>query len=131
MGRSTTRIQNLTKVTSVADDDVIPIGPASGDRAKGVVFSTFLTQLGGSTNIVEVTGNYAVTVTDDYVAVTGDPTSLTTLPLLADKAVTIKAIFGTITVSPSAGTIDGQTTIVLTIDQSLTVFPILAGWAII
>ena len=41
MARNTTRIQNLTLITAdnVGDDDIIPLGPASGDRAKGVKVS--------------------------------------------------------------------------------------------
>jgi len=38
MSRSTTRIQKLTRVNTIDDDDIIPIGPSDGDRAKGITF---------------------------------------------------------------------------------------------
>lgn len=39
MARSTTRVQNLTRITSLEDSDVFVIGPGDGDRAKGIAFS--------------------------------------------------------------------------------------------
>ena len=39
MSRSNTRIQNLTRVTTLEALDIIPIGPASGDVAKGITKS--------------------------------------------------------------------------------------------
>ena len=45
MSRSTTRIQNLTKAQSLSDNDVIPFGPESGDRAKGIIYENLKAQL--------------------------------------------------------------------------------------
>lgn len=36
MSRNTTRIQSFTRVSELADKDVLIVGPASGDRAKGI-----------------------------------------------------------------------------------------------
>lgn len=42
MARSTTRIPNLTRATSLSTGDIIPFGPANGDRAKGIAFQNFM-----------------------------------------------------------------------------------------
>lgn len=41
MSRSTTRIQNLTRISSLNDNDVIPLGPSNRGRAKGITFRNF------------------------------------------------------------------------------------------
>lgn len=45
MARSNTRIKNLTRVETLNDSDVIPIGPSSGDRAKGITFENIKTEI--------------------------------------------------------------------------------------
>jgi len=51
MSRSTTRIQNLTRISTLDDTDVIPIGPGSKNRAKGITFEDFLTNIPGATQV--------------------------------------------------------------------------------
>jgi len=45
MVRSTTRVQNLTRITALEDSDVFVIGPGDGDRAKGIPFNDLLNVL--------------------------------------------------------------------------------------
>lgn len=42
MARNITRLQNLTRLTTLEDSDVFAIGPGDGDRAKGIPFNDFL-----------------------------------------------------------------------------------------
>ena len=61
MSRSTTRIQNLTLVTELADNDVLPIGPASGDRAKGITNENFQKQFTKLLDPITVNNNFTLT----------------------------------------------------------------------
>jgi len=121
-------------VTSLNGNDVFPIGPASGDRAKGITFSNLGNIIEPVTVvIVEVSGDYTVTVNDDYVAVDG--AAIVTLPASIDafNAVTIKSVLGggILTLTPvGADTIDGAATQPIAINASLTIFPVIAGWLI-
>lgn len=63
MARSNTRIQNLTRVSELADGDIIPIGPASGDRAKGITNEDFQGQFTKLLDPISVNNNF--TLTDD------------------------------------------------------------------
>lgn len=53
MARSTTRIPNLTKVTTLQDNDVIPVGPSDGDRAKGITSSDYTTQILAALSLIQ------------------------------------------------------------------------------
>jgi len=94
---------------------------------------------GGGTDplvIVEITGSYLATVTDDIVSATIAVSSVVTLPPVAGatKLLNIKnapTSTANVTITP-----DGSDTIedspqVLTVGQSLTIFPITGGWLII
>jgi len=74
MSRSVTRIQNFTRVTELAADDVLVVGPASGDRAKGITKENLEKQFegdGANQVITEVSANYTALITDDWVVVFG------------------------------------------------------------
>lgn len=137
MGRSTTRIQNLTKVTTLEDNDVFPIGPTSGDRAKGITFSDLdgiITSGFVNPVIVEVSGDYTITTDDDFVSVVGPAAVTLPLAAVAFKAVSIKSRFGggTLTLTATGtDTIDGAGTQPIVINAALTIFPVSAGWVII
>lgn len=136
MGRSTTRIQNLTKVTTLNTGDVFPLGPNSGDRAKGITFKDLLAIITGAfidPVIVENSGDYIVTINDDLVANTGP--SIITVPLssTAFKPVRLKSVLGggVLTVNPlGTDTIDGLSSKLITPNASLTLWPVVAGWLI-
>lgn len=137
MGRSTTRIQNLTKVTTLNTGDVFPTGPISGDRAKAISFANLLLEIDANldtfTTVVEVAGDYVIQVIDDFIAATGP--AIITLPPSADakRAVTIKSVLGggALTLTPvGVDTIDAAATQPIAINGSLTVFPVAAGWLI-
>lgn len=64
---SAVRIQNLTKVTTLKDGDVLVIGPASGDRAKGITKANFEANiLGGIPVTSEVFGFSSINERDTY-----------------------------------------------------------------
>lgn len=134
MGRNTTRTQNLTKVRTLADADVFVIGPASGDRAKGiessVVQSIFESAI-DQHNIIEITGDYTVGITDDVVVDTGPGTVTLPSASLANRPVTIKSapISGTIIVSPDGSdTINNTVSLFVSVGSSATLVPIGGGW---
>lgn len=89
---------------------------------------------GGSTqNIIEVSGNYTIDITDDFIADTGP--GIVTLPLSsnATKHVTIKSVLGggTLTLTPSGSdTIDSAASQSINVNAALTVWPVSAGWLI-
>jgi len=58
MTRSTTRIQKLTRVSTLGNDDVIPLGPSDGDRAKGITFANLVDSI--PDNMTTVQGNSLV-----------------------------------------------------------------------
>ena len=60
MSRTNTRIQNFTRVTALADNDVIVIGPASGDRAKGITNEDFQNQFTRDTLLKTVTDGHVL-----------------------------------------------------------------------
>lgn len=64
MSRSNTRIQKLTRVTALKDGDIIPIGPASGDRAKGITNKDFQSQFSNIVNISSVNSGYTLQDSD-------------------------------------------------------------------
>lgn len=88
---------------------------------------------GSSQNVIEVTGNYTIQLTDDCIVVTGP--GVITLPLSANavKHVTVKSILGggTLTLTPQgADTIDGQATLLINVNTAVTVWPVAAGWIV-
>ena len=89
---------------------------------------------GSSQNVVEVSGNYTIGITDDFVADTGP--GIVTLPLtsVAVKHVTIKSVLGggTLTLTPSGSdTIDGAASQAINVNAAMTVWPVAAGWLIV
>jgi hypothetical protein len=99
MGRSTTRIQNLTKETTIADADVLPFGPSSGDVAKGITFQNLKSTIElTDESIVEATVPYTLLGTEDSLKLTGTGT-LTMLPTAdAHRSVVVHAHDGVVTV---------------------------------
>lgn len=77
-------------------------------------------------DIIEVSANYQVLVTDDIIVATG--TLTVTLPLLsnADKKVAIKSISGTVTVDGNGSTVEAPVS--LTAGQANTYVPVSTGW---
>lgn len=64
MSRNTTRTQNLTRVSTLVDDDVVVIGPASGDRAKGITNKDFQSQFSNIVNVSPVNSGYTILDSD-------------------------------------------------------------------
>jgi len=58
MTRSTTRIQNLTRISSLGNEDIIALGPKNGDRAKGITFGNLVDSI--PDNMTTVQGNSLV-----------------------------------------------------------------------
>ncbi len=88
---------------------------------------------GSAQNVVEVSGNYTVLITDDFIADTGPGTVTLPLSSTAVKHVTVKSVLGggTLTLTPSGSdTIDGAASQAININASLTVWPVSAGWLI-
>lgn len=72
MARSTTRIQKLTRVSTLNDEDVIALGPSDGDRAKGITFVNLVDSI--PDNMTTVQGNSLV---DHESLVCSNPTAST------------------------------------------------------
>ncbi len=131
MARDTTRIQNLTRVSALADGDVIPMGPASGDVAKGITFSNLQDQIetNDKDTIVETGVTYSTTVADDVVIGTGVITFNLHALSTAIKRITLTSLTATITIDPNGSElINGTSTELLNSGQSITIAPTLAGW---
>jgi len=133
MGRSTTRIQNLTLITAdnIGGDDIIPIGPSSGDRAKGTKVSELEKRFesdGLASVITETSVNYTALITDNYVV--GLVAGITLgLPFLADANRVTWLVNG----SASNQTIDGGAETVpngtvLSTEQVRGFLPTTIGW---
>jgi len=126
MSRNTTRIQRLTRVTTLADDAIIPIGPASGDRAKGISFDDFRTILTTDNNITRVAVDHTAKLTDGMILANAVSGSITIfLPAASTafrKEFTIKKIDSTsnvVTLDPDGSeTIDGSATISTTVQNT-------------
>ncbi len=129
MARDTSRIQNLTRAKTLNDSDVLPFGPGSGDRAKGIAWSDIknILEIADLETIVEVAGNYQVLVADDFVVGTGLITI--TFPLLADsiKSFVVKNNgVSNITLNGGGESIEGGLTV--TPGQARRFIPVIAGW---
>ena len=131
MSRSVTRIQNFTRVTELADEDVLIVGPASGDRAKGITKENFEKQLegdGAPLIITETSISYTALITDDYVVGLVSGIALG-LPVLADaNRVTwfVNASLASQTLDGGAETIPNGT--VLSASQVRGFLPTSVGW---
>lgn len=135
MGRNTTRTQNLTRITELDDGDVIVIGPATGDPAKGITFTNFqdnLTTITEGQNIIETSGDYTVATTDDIIVDTGPGTVSLPLSSQMNKQLVIRSNVtgGALTVAPATGeTINGvEASLNINIDTSNTLVPVTGGW---
>lgn len=130
MSRNTTRIQNLTLVTTLADGDIIPTGPVSGDVAKGIKFSDLKTLVEASDPETIVFINslpYTMTGLEDIVVFTVGPGNLNLISKDdAVKSVTFYAESGTITVLPAGSETTQQANI--TTGNSYRTGPGSNGW---
>ena len=131
MSRSNTRIQNLTKVTTLADNDVIPIGPASGDRAKGITKENLEKQFEGdglASIITETSISYTALITDDYVVglVSGITLSFAGLADANKPTWFVNASASNITLDGGSETIPNGA--VLSSEQVRGFLPTTAGW---
>lgn len=135
MGRSTTRIQSLTQVSTLDDDDILPTGPSSGDVAKGITFGNFkgLIETSDEESTTEVTGDYTQLITDHNIIITG-PATLTLIQVsTAIHPVKIKSKLGggDVVVTPFSGdTVDATTTLTLSSGVGQTLVPITLDWEV-
>ena len=135
MARTNTRIQNLTKVTTLDDDDVLPTGPASGDVAKGITWLNLrsLIEVGDIETIIEISTSTTQLITHDYVSCTGPLTYTLISASTAVKGLTIKSELGggDVTITPNGTeTIEGATgDRVITAGTGITITPITGGWS--
>lgn len=79
-------------------------------------------------NIREIAANDNQLLDDDIIFCTATLTFTLVDPTTAFKAVTVRSITGTTTLSPSSGTVETTT---LTIGQSVTLAPRASGWFVI
>ncbi len=113
-GKPFTQLLNLNILDELRVDGIL-ITPSGGEPQ----------------NIVEVSGNYTVDITDDFVANTGP--GIVALPLSSNafKHVVIKSVLGggTLTINPSGSdTINGEASTTLTPNSALIFWPVAAGW---
>jgi len=127
MPRSTTRIQNLTLVTTLADGDVIPTGPASGDRAKGITFANLQSQIEvqDSEELVEITAD--TTLTDTVTNVVGFANAAVVLPDNPGKALRLRSLNG-VTLTFTASVAIGSGITPLTSNQGIIIVKTSQGW---
>lgn len=127
MGRSTTRIQKLTRVTTLDDGDVFPTGPVSGDRAKGITFENLKATIElTDESIVEASTDYTLLGTEDTIELTGTG-NLTMLDTsVAVRSVVVYAATGTITLVLQGSDTTNQATI--TVGNSARYTPFTGEW---
>lgn len=135
MARSNTRIQKLTRVSTLADGDTIPTGPASGDVAKGMTFLNLKTLLNaaGTESTVEVTGTYQQLISDNNIVFTGPGTLILIKASTALHGVSVKSKLGggDVTVSPFTGdSVDAASTLVIEPGTGQNLAPITLDWEV-
>ena len=119
MSRSNTRIQNLTRVTTLADLDIIPTGPASGDVAKGITFADFeaLIEVDGAATVVQrFSDTGTINAATELAISTGTHTLV--MPDASNRILDIKSVSGTITIDSGSNTVENGNTVTTTQDRS-------------
>jgi hypothetical protein len=112
MGRNTTRTQNLTRIGAddLSGSDVIVIGPASGDRAKGITVDDFTDRFNGGYNVERFTSAGTIDSATDLALSEG--TFTLNMPTSADAPITIKSVSGTTTLNGVGNTFENGTTVI-------------------
>ena len=127
MGRNTTRIQNLTRVTTLDDGDVIPTGPVSGDAAKGITFENLKETIElTDESIVESSAPYTLLGTEDTLELSGTGTLTMLATADAVRSVVVYASTGTITLGLQGSDTTNQASI--TIGNSARYTPFTGEW---
>ena len=118
MSRSNTRIQNLTRVTTLEALDIIPIGPASGDVAKGITKSDMEAQFegdGAATVVQRFSATGTIIATTELAISTGTHTLI--MPDASNRILDIKSVSGTITLDSGSNTVENSSTITTTVSR--------------
>lgn len=128
MARDTVRIQLLTRVPTLADGDVLPTGPESGDVAKGITFLNLKNQIESSDSekIVPIAGTYTLLADDNHLFATADTTVTMIDASLFTHSLTIRADSG-VTVTLIGATFGASVT-PITSNQSITIIPVLGSY---